>query len=273
MLFSSAVQSSTISLFSSTGSDPLSLFGTSTDKALPADSFIHLLHDGLSSPLPTSPRSLLRLPTLDDKEDDDSQNKGYQLDQTVLHIQSPTIRATYIQCPPITPTFGVRDRSGGLGIKHPWMHLQVRNLSREWAFEVGIVDHAGRAGTIRLSTFQKKPTLKMGPNSHPLLLLPLSFPSRSTHPLTPWSTINIHFPSLLPYFYSPHLLEDERHEDAKQRTSTNVLPRRSSAVPSGSYAHVSYVRVYANCRLRRIWFGESGPTQKVPWEFELYSGD
>jgi hypothetical protein len=34
------------------------------------------------------------------------------------------------------------------------MHLQVRNLGREWAFEVGIVDHAGRVGIVRLSTFQ-----------------------------------------------------------------------------------------------------------------------
>ena len=34
--------------------------------------------------------------------------------------------------------------------------LQVRNLGREWAFEVGIVDHTGRVGTDRLSTFQVK---------------------------------------------------------------------------------------------------------------------
>ena len=37
------------------------------------------------------------------------------------------------------------------------MHLQVRNLGREWAFEVGIVDQAGRVGIVRLSTFQVNP--------------------------------------------------------------------------------------------------------------------
>jgi hypothetical protein len=150
MLFPASVQPSIISLFSSTGSDPLSLFRTSVDKSLPSDSFVHFLHDQYSSPPPPPPGSLLHL---QQQEDNSSGHHGYELDQTVLHIQSPTIQTTYIQCPKPEPR--VDDKSNGaLGVRHPWMHLQVRNLGREWAFEVGIVDHAGRVGVVRLSTFQ-----------------------------------------------------------------------------------------------------------------------
>jgi hypothetical protein len=148
MLFSASVQPSIMSLFSSTGSDPLALFRTSLDKSLLSDSFIHFLHDQYSNPLPPLPCSLLHLPNI--SEQDNSSSHGYELNQTVLHIQSPTIQTTYIQCPKTES----RDRSNTLGVKHPWMHLQVRNLGREWAFEVGIVDHAGRVGIVRLSTFQ-----------------------------------------------------------------------------------------------------------------------
>ncbi|KAF8815736.1 hypothetical protein BYT27DRAFT_7192471 [Phlegmacium glaucopus] len=152
MLFSTSVQSSIISLFSSTGSDPLALFQTSLDKSLPSDSLIHFLHDRYSNPPPPPPGSLLQLPNISEQEDN-TQSLGYELDQTVLHIQSPTIQTTYIQCPK-SESRSRDDRSNVLGIKHPWMHLQVRNLGREWAFEVGIVDHAGRVGIVRLSTFQ-----------------------------------------------------------------------------------------------------------------------
>lgn len=153
-LLSAAVQPSIVSLFSSTGSDPLALFSSVTDKTLPTDSFVHLLHDRLSSPTPTSPKTLLRLPALDGRDDLDPHLRGRELEQSVLHIQSPTIPTTYIQCPPITSSFASSGKSHGLGIKHPWIHLQIRNLAREWSFEVGIVDQAGRMGIIRLSTFQ-----------------------------------------------------------------------------------------------------------------------
>ena len=148
MLFPASVQPSIVSLFSSTGSDPLTLFRTSVDKSLPSDSFLHFLHDQYSSPPPPPPGSLLHLPKISEQQEDNYPSHGYELDQTVLHIQSPTIQTTYIQCPKSD------DKSNALGVRHPWMHLQVRNLGREWAFEVGIVDHAGRMGIVRLSTFQ-----------------------------------------------------------------------------------------------------------------------
>jgi hypothetical protein len=56
---------------------------------------------------------------------------------------------TFIQCP---PNVGPSNRD--LGLKHKWLHLQVRNMGREWSFDVGIVDKSGKRGVIRCSTFQ-----------------------------------------------------------------------------------------------------------------------
>lgn len=115
----------------------------------------------------------------------------------------------------------------------------------------------------------------MTPGSAPLLLLPLSVPVRSPETLTAWNTIAVNLPSLLPYFSSPLLRSEQRRngdkdgdagEDAGPHLNASAL-----GIPSGSYAYASFVRIYATCRLRRIWFSENGPSQKVPWEFELYS--
>jgi hypothetical protein len=155
-MFSTALQSSTVSLFSSTGSDPLALFSVHKDDSLPVDSFVVLLHDRLSQPPPPAP-AILITPQHSQYQDDNSELYGYCLDQTVLHIQSPTITTTYIQSPPVLNNLPGNSGSSsvdGLGIKHPWIHLQVRNLSKEWAFEVGIVDLSARVGILRLSTFQ-----------------------------------------------------------------------------------------------------------------------
>ncbi|KAF9558071.1 hypothetical protein CPC08DRAFT_692495 [Agrocybe pediades] len=287
MLISAATQPSTVCLFSSTSSEPLSLFSVSTDQDLPSDSFVAHLHDRLSSPMPPSPRVLLKLPSFGHDDQEEASYRSSELDQTVLHIQSPTIRTTYIQSPPVFPPFAeINEREHGqpigLGLKHPWMHLQVRNLGREWSFETAIVDHAGRMGIIRFSTFQKAPRLKLNrkkPGHPPLLLLPLSFPSHSSSRLTPWSIINVHFPSLLPWFSSPIIASGDREEDTQESPesrgwSSNALPNTSiipSSVPTGTYSSVLYVRVYANCRLRRIWFDEKSSANTDPWEFSLFS--
>lgn len=44
-------------------------------------------------------------------------------------------------------------------------------------------------------------------------------------------------------------------------------------VPSGTYSHVSYVKVYATCRMRRMWFSEGGPQQRLPSEFQLFAAE
>ena len=81
---------------------------------------------------PPPPGSLLHLPKISEQQDNDSPVHGYELDQTVLHIQSPTIQTMYIQCPKAESH---DDKFNALGVRHLWMHLQVRNLGREWAFE------------------------------------------------------------------------------------------------------------------------------------------
>ena len=101
---------------------------------------------------------------------------------------------------------------------------------------------------------KKRPKLKF-----PLLHLPLSFPPSQSHLLTTWTIINLHLPTFIPYF--------------------SQMPNSSSSVgstvtPYGPYSHIAYVRVYANCRLRRIWFDDdtagSGRLDH-PWEFDLFS--
>jgi hypothetical protein len=149
-MFASTIQPPIVSLFSSTGSDPLALFSAHTDASLPADSFLHFFLDGTSDPPPGTPRTLIRPHPLTG----DTDGEGYKLEQTVLHLQSPTLRTTYIRCPPADPRTTKRERDADLGLRHPWMNIQVRNLGREWSFELGLVDTAGREGVIRCSTFQ-----------------------------------------------------------------------------------------------------------------------
>ena len=138
-MLSSTVQPPTLSLFSSTGSDPLGLFRIAVDDTLREDSCVILLNDASGQPSEPSGAKLISPPSIDSTVEDGT---GYSLSNTVLHIQSPTLRTTYIQS------------EGDLGIKHPWIHLQVRNLGREWSFEVGLVDLSKRRGTVRFSTFQ-----------------------------------------------------------------------------------------------------------------------
>ncbi|KAF8889580.1 hypothetical protein BD779DRAFT_1799760 [Infundibulicybe gibba] len=222
-MFSNTIQPPTVSLFSSTGTDPLQLFSVNVDKTLPADSFVHLLHDATSVPAPPTPAVPI-VPAEPGTDDESGHAAG--------------------------------DRVNGLGLRHPWLHVQVRDLRREWAFEVGLVDQARRVGIIRLSTFQKHPRLTLHPSA-PLLHLPFSFPDTPNA----WCTLNLHLPTLLPYFTSGEL------------TPEGEPGRAGAALPGGMFAHVAYVRLYATCRVRRIWFSEGGSGGKMPWEFELYGVD
>ncbi|KAJ7269636.1 hypothetical protein C8J57DRAFT_1180675 [Mycena rebaudengoi] len=262
-MFANTIQPDIVSLFSSTGSEPLQIFGTTSDSDLPSDSFFHLLVDKSSLPRPPAPAVLISPPALEQGSDDDveSSNSGLSLGQTVLHIQSPTLRTTYIRCPRDTKP------SADLGMKHPWIHIQVRNMGREWSFEVGLVDRSGRAGVVRLSTFQKQPRLKLPTNasSLPLLHLPLSFPPISSRPLTAWATVTLHLPTLLPHFTSSSLLP--------RGTDDAQTPMLGTSMPAGAFSHTSFVKVYATCRLRRIWFSQGGPSKPAPWEFDLYGDE
>lgn len=248
-MFSSSFQPSIVSLFSSTGSDPFTgLWSVQKDDALPQDSVVHLLNDETSLPQPPSDQNLVA------DDDAGTSRRMTRLDQTVLHIQSPTLPTTYIRCPSL---------DSDLHLKHPWLHIQVKRLGREWSFEIGIVDRAGREGTIRCSTFKKQPSLKLSSDVPPLLHLPLMFPPTSSLPLTSWCSVDLNVATYLPSFSASSLLPTPDHE----RPSGPTRP-----VPSGAFSHISYIKVYATCRLRRIWLSETWPLdQRVPWEFELYA--
>jgi len=155
-MFKTTVQSPLVSLFSSVGSHPLQLFSTHVDVQLPEDSLVHLLNDATSLPAPLAPGRLLHPPNLplkpcstspQDEERLTHSREGKVLSSTVLHIQSPTLRTTFIHSPPL-------GRCTSLGLKHTWMHLQVRNMTKEWAFEIGLVDVLGQEGRVRFATFQ-----------------------------------------------------------------------------------------------------------------------
>ncbi len=152
-MFANTVQSSLLSLFSSTGSDPLQLFSQQVDKDLPEDSFIHWLNDTTNDPAPAPPRKLIHSTSAQGDSDNGNATRRTTLCQTVLHIQSPTIRSTFVRCPALSDLSGGTRRST-LGLKHPWVHLQVRNLEHEWAFEIGVVDTLKSPGIMRFSTFQ-----------------------------------------------------------------------------------------------------------------------
>lgn len=149
-MFSGSVQPAIVSVFSSTGSEPLYLWTVKSDPSLPADSFICLLEDSKSTPAPPFPAALISphpvgVDTSGDGSDSIPERMGHSLTQTVLHIQSPSLTKTYLRCP---------GREGDLGLKHPWVHIQVRNMGRPWSFELGLVDQTGKEGVVRCSTFQ-----------------------------------------------------------------------------------------------------------------------
>ena len=161
-MFSNTYLPPLISLFSSTSSLPLQLFSQHTDLSLKEDSLIHLLNDSTSLPS-LAGGVLIEAPAIMSTEEEredirkdaersgEEKREGKTLCQTVLHIQSPTLRTTFIRCPPLHTRSSA---AGELGITLPWIHLQVRNLGREWSFEVGITDREGKKGVIRCSTFQ-----------------------------------------------------------------------------------------------------------------------
>jgi hypothetical protein len=72
----------------------------------------------------------------------------------------------------------------------------------------------------------------------------LNLPATDQHTLTTWLDIKLNLASLLPLFKSLPRAQD--HKDKRQKLDTEL--------PSGSFSEVTYVRVYANCRMRRIWF-------------------
>lgn len=124
-------------------------------------------------------------------------------------------------------------------------------------------------GLYRSLSPQTKPklyTTRHSPSSRgPLLHLPLAFPTASSRPLTSWTTVSLDLPSLLPAFSS--LTPSTPGDDAAA-----LLDAGPAQVPAGQFSHISYIKIYANCRLKRIWVSDTKttPSTTLPWEFELY---
>lgn len=105
------------------------------------------------------------------------------------------------------------------------------------------------------------------PGHTPLMLLPLKLPvpplaSTLSPTLTSWSTLSIDLKALTSHFTSKELIISS--DDKGSIMGHGVLALR--------FASVVYVKVYATCRLRRLWLSEDKEREGVrrPWELELY---
>ena len=119
-----------------------------TDTSLPADSFVNCFNDY--------------------KEPKDNPNRAHipknrtrgDIAHPVIHIQSPTIRTTYIQAGcSLTESRRQREkgksRGDSLGAELEWVGMQLKRLGkREMSFEIGIIDSRGREGMVRCSSFK-----------------------------------------------------------------------------------------------------------------------
>lgn len=159
IMFANTVQPALIDLLNSSSIPALSPLWTShTDAQLPEDSTVCVLMD--DEPVSPSTRKPVTQGWESSQQSHDAPQAEHEpklslipkhtaigsLSQPVIHIQSPTIRTTYIQS-------GARSRS--LGIALPWLGIQFRRLgTREVSLEIGIVDGQGNEGRIRCSSFQ-----------------------------------------------------------------------------------------------------------------------
>lgn len=280
-MFRNEVQPSTISLFSSTGTQPLGLWCVEVDPGLPKDSHITLVADSSS----VHAKSDLDDGDLDYILLDEDEAQSMTISHPVLHIQSPTLASTFIRCPSSPSTT--------LDIGLPWLHFQVRNLRKPWSFEVGIRGASGRDGVIRCSTFQVGGTFtytmryywlnavlnvpqseaELIPASPSILLVPLKFPappSSSTYAaaLTSWSTISVDLRQLTAHFGASSLVRARTSDENSGSTPGQVL---APLFPI-RFESVAYIKIYATCRLRRVWLTEDKekPGVRRPWELELY---
>ncbi|KAL0245698.1 hypothetical protein I308_104833 [Cryptococcus tetragattii IND107] len=250
-LLSGTVQPPLLSLLSSTSSPALSpLFIAVTDSSSP-NSVITTINDNQQVEKAGSRITIPKNPT-----------QGSIADQ-VIHIQSPDLRSTYIQAGCSQTAFRRSlkgkeqdDMMVPLGVELPWIGMQVKKLSRrELSFEVGVVDSRGREGVIRCSSYKTDPSIHSH-RSPPLVHLPLSvLSSESSSELTPWRHIELNLSSLIPLFQN---LARKYEEEEEKGTGSRKKRKTEIQLPNGGFRSVSYVRIYANCRIGRIWFSSEG---------------
>lgn len=262
-LFGDVVQPDSLSLFSSTSSNPFALWMLQQDDDLPEDSGIRLVIDQTDETASKDPGITHDSLVLRAEE-----TTTGSISEPVLHIQSPAIRGTFIRSPP--------DDKTQLGIQLPNISFQFRAIgsARPLCFEIGVRDEAGRRAAIRMSSFQAEPKLYLtqgkklaGENGEKsiqdeveaLLHLPLTMaaaPSQDETSLTAWQVLTLPLDQL-----------------AKRLSDTSLLSHtgpKTSTKRFGSFHSISYVKVYANLRLRRVWCSRHLPDHDLP-EFQLFS--
>lgn len=156
-----------LSLLSSS-SFPSPVWSSHVDPALPEDSLIlHFPLDTSPSPSPSTPLHPSaavvhaplppRAPPPSSDQPTPSLRATSRLDRgdlshPVIHIQSPTIRTTFLRCPP--------SPADELGLSLAWLHFQFKPLGqRQLVIEVGVRDGRGVAGTVRCCSFTVRPSL------------------------------------------------------------------------------------------------------------------
>lgn len=119
------------------------------------------------------------------------------------------------------------------------------------------------AGDSKLSNPKETPVIH--PHRHPPLLhLPMVLPQRSQSTMTEWLDLALNIVSLLPLFQTlprsaplPGISEFDGVSLPKKQKRPDV------ELPNAQFGSISYVRVYANCRLRRIWFVSALPICRI----------
>lgn len=259
-LFQDVVQPDSLSLFSSTSSHPLALWSSHQDADLPEDSGICLVLDSTGHVAPSDPGITAEPFSL--RSNDEA--KGLSSD-TVLHIQSPAVRNTFIRSPP--------DAATELGITLPYITFQFRTIgdARPFVFELGINDQHSRKGKIRISSFQVEPKLYLQQSQHadvdeqrdlePLLHLPITPAVNSEYDrasLTCWQVLTLPLSQLAQQLSNTSLPTDQ-----PEKLSSTILR-------FGRFHSISYIQVHANMRLRRVWCSQRLPSHDLA-EFQVFS--
>ncbi len=286
-----AVVHSPTTLFNATSSRPLALWSVHRDRAAPERSGGLFLRDDAGPSIELTGAEPVELEELKDAEQFQSLSTaklgapllapGRLLNETVLQLQGPDIRKTFVRAPPRLDE--------ELGLKLAVLHLHFSLLDRSqgsvrpFALEVGVRDTRQSLFRIRLGTYHAEAEIVPRPDpvksggdgrpNAPLLLLPLEapeLPAKETpeHQLlarTPWLLLVVRLPDLLKLFGDTSLrdkataaAEAAAEQDAEEEEDgqPSSLPRHHDPphlpVP-GRFESIAYIQVHANVRLRRIW--------------------
>ncbi|SJX62129.1 uncharacterized protein SRS1_12978 [Sporisorium reilianum f. sp. reilianum] len=249
-LFAAVVQPESLSLFSSTSSDPLALWALHQDVDLPEDSGIRLVIDDTNVTAPNDPGATHESFIVRSED-----VRSGASSEPVLHIQSPAIRNAFIRSPAALGT--------ELGIELPHISFQFKSIgsARPFALEVGIKDESGRRATIRVSSFQTAPKLYPAgaTGTGPVLHLPLRQPDQDETSLTSWQVLTLDLQQLAGHLNDTSLL-----------ASSDTEGFRGPEQTFGRFHSITHVKIHANIRLRRVWCSRHLPDHDLP-EFQLFS--